>query len=308
MFVGRPDRMLKGAYPNQALLDSLRNTRLADVNIPEDEILQFRKLQALIYALRVAGYDVEALSTEVFTGGCLLVPCKSKVIVTRCDFDMEVDDDVLLKIGVHLTPDLIWLTTNASARDPRVRTLPIGLTDYCGFSPYHAIIGDTGAFKALIDAHPRREDRLVLMNFQDGAHPTIRGAVRQLFQGKPFVTESGYAPDASGHARYVEGLRSNAFCLAPRGVGVDTHRMWESLYAGCIPIVQRSQAMKAFEDLPVFFVDRWEEACDEAVLKKARDAFHRKTWDLRKLTLSYWYAKICELGKVDPAILQAARN
>jgi hypothetical protein len=295
MAVAKPERILQASYPNEALLERLKSVRLADANIPEDEIFQFRRLQSLVYALRVAGYDVEALPTEVFAGACLLVPAKCKVIATRCEHDMEVGEDVIQKIGVSLRPDLIWLTTNAMTRDPRVRAMPIGLTDYCGYSPFHAIIGDTAAFRALIEATPRREDNLVLMNFYDQSASLVRPPIRQLFRGRSFVTKSDYSQDGAGYARYVQGLRSHPFCLAPRGAGIDTHRLWEALYAGCIPIVERSWALRDFEDLPILFVNRWEEACDAARLKVVRDEFQARTWDLRKLTLSYWYDEICQL-------------
>lgn len=295
MFVAKPERILKGDYPNAALLERLKNATLAGLDIPEDEILQFRRLQSLIYALRMAGYDVEALSTEVFTGGCLIAPSRSKVIVTRCDYDMEVNDDVINRIGAQLPADLVWLTTNATTSHPNVRPLPIGLTDYCGFSPYHAILGDSRTFKALIDATPRREDNLVLMNFQTGSNIAARPGVRRLFEGRPHVTDAPYSPDADGYARYVRGLRSHAFCLAPEGQGDDTHRLWESLYAGCIPIVRRLRAFRDFADLPIFFVDDWKEALDPARLRAVRDEFHARTWDLRKLTVSYWYGEICQL-------------
>jgi hypothetical protein len=154
------------------------------------------------------------------------------------------------------------------------------------------VIGDTRRFKALIDAHPRTDSGLVLMNFKDTTHAD-RAVVRALFADKPFVTTGAYTDDAVGYAAYVQGLRSHGFCLAPRGNGIDTHRMWEALYAGCIPIVRRIQALKDFEDLPVFFVDDWTEALDEATLIKVREDFRARTWDLRKLTLSYWFNEVC---------------
>src|SRR5262249_40191797 len=158
--------------------------------------------------------------------------------------------------------ELIWVTTNANLIHQQVRPFPIGITDYCGHSPYHAIIGDTEKFKSHIDEQPRTQRNLILMNFNDKTNLGVRGYVRSLFQGKDFVTAEMYTPDATGHVRYVQGLRSHPFCLAPRGNGIDTHRIWESLYAGCIPIVQKVVALREFKDLPILFVDWWEEACD----------------------------------------------
>lgn len=295
MFESRPDRIPRGRHPDLALLDRLKTVQLGQADIPEHEFIQFRRLQSLVYGLRAAGHDVEAMQTEAFVGAALFAPQKCKVAVTSCEYDLEVNDDLIRRIGRGLRPDLVWLTTNANLAHPRVRAYPLGLADYCGQSPFHAVIGDSTAFKTVLDEVPRQDRGLVLMNFHDRTKPAVREPVRVLFRRWPFVTEEAYGQDAAAHRRYVESLRAHAFCLAPRGNGIDTHRIWESLYAGSIPIVQKSLAMREFADLPILFVDRWEQACDESLLRRTREEFLGRTWDLRKLTLSYWYGRVCEL-------------
>ena len=48
------------------------------------------------------------------------------------------------------------------------------------------------------------------------------------------------------------------FILSPPGAGEDTHRTWEALYVGCIPIVKSSLLNSLYEDLPVVIVDDWD--------------------------------------------------
>jgi len=295
MSLARPDRFLKGNYPDQQILESLKEIHFQDANIPEREFLQFRRLQSLIYSLRVAGYDVEAMQTEAFVGAVLFTYVNCKVAVTRCEYDIEVNDNVMNKISARLPKDLVWLTTNANLDHPRVKAFPIGITDYCGYSPWHLIIGDTGKFKSYIDEQPRTQKNLVLMNFNDSTSFPVRSHVRSLFKNMTFVTADPFSQNAAGYARYVKGLRSHVFCLAPRGKGIDTHRLWECLYAGCIPVVEKTVALRDFSDLPIFFVDRWEDALDENVLNRVCDEFYRKKWNLQKLTLSYWFRHVCRL-------------
>lgn len=45
------------------------------------------------------------------------------------------------------------------------------------------------------------------------------------------------------------------YVVAPRGGGEDTHRAWEALYLGAVPIVKHSPIDSVFKDLPVHFVD-----------------------------------------------------
>jgi len=61
------------------------------------------------------------------------------------------------KSAQRLPKDLIWVTTNANVVHNQIKALPIGMTDYCGYSPYHPIIGDTEKFKQHSDDHPRTE-------------------------------------------------------------------------------------------------------------------------------------------------------
>jgi hypothetical protein len=296
MFSVKLERILNRSYPDKDLLEALRSIQFADAKIPEHEFLQFRRLQSLIYQIRVAGYDIEAMQTEAFLGAVQLAYVNCRVAVTRCEYDCEINDQMVRQIFPRLPKDLLWFTTNANVDRPNIKALPIGITDYCGYSPYHSIIGDTRKFKSYIDAQPRTEKNLVLMNFNDHTNALYRSTVRSLFKNKEFVTVDEYSADDIGYMNYVRGLRSHLFCLAPRGNGIDTHRMWESLYAGCIPIVQKARALRDFNELPIFFVDRWEDACDESVLKDVRDRYYQKKWDLRKLTLSYWFQQICSFA------------
>src|SRR5471030_2384742 len=151
----KPERMQLQNYPDEALLSRLKNVRLADANIPEHEFLQFRRLQRLVYTIRLAGYDVEAMQTEAFVGAAMFAPVKARVIATRCEYDMEVSDEVADRVMPRLYPDAVWLTSNANARQARIRPIPIGITDYCGYTPFHPIIGDTGLFAQLLGQTPR---------------------------------------------------------------------------------------------------------------------------------------------------------
>lgn len=51
------------------------------------------------------------------------------------------------------------------------------------------------------------------------------------------------------------------FVACPRGNGIDTHRLWECLYRGSIPVVKRSVWSEMIEmlDLPIVQVESWDE-------------------------------------------------
>lgn len=46
------------------------------------------------------------------------------------------------------------------------------------------------------------------------------------------------------------------YAVTPRGNGWDTHRVWEALFLGVIPILTHSPLDPTYEGLPILLVDR----------------------------------------------------
>ena len=90
---------------------------------------------------------------------------------------------------------------------------------------------------------------------------------------------------------YIEKLSRHKFCISPRGNGVDCHRIWECLYLGVIPIVEKSPHMSYFHDLPILFVDSYDVISIE-YLNQIYNYFQHKSFNMEKLSLSYWNRKI----------------
>lgn len=90
---------------------------------------------------------------------------------------------------------------------------------------------------------------------------------------------------------YINDLSQHKFCISPRGNGVDSHRTWECLYLGVIPIVENSIHMSFFKDLPILFVDNYDHISVE-YLNKVYDEFRNKKFNLEKLDIRYWEKKM----------------
>jgi len=79
------------------------------------------------------------------------------------------------------------------------------------------------------------------------------------------------------------------FVLCPHGGGLDTHRLWEALILGCIPIIKTSELDPLFEDLNVCIVNTWS---DVNILRLTNHIAKMKPTNREKLTLKYWINKI----------------
>jgi hypothetical protein len=59
---------------------------------------------------------------------------------------------------------------------------------------------------------------------------------------------------------YLYDLSKSFFSICPNGNGIDTHRLWESLYLKTIPIVTKSNLTEYFQSLyPIIVIDNWNE-------------------------------------------------
>jgi hypothetical protein len=103
--------------------------------------------------------------------------------------------------------------------------------------------------------------------------------------------------------QYLSELASHHFCLCIRGNGIDTHRFWESLYLGVIPVIINNQYTNIshfvthLKNLNIPFY----EITQDFLLEKYTDNFFNETlykqiiknsnssiYNLEQLKLSYY--------------------
>lgn len=89
-------------------------------------------------------------------------------------------------------------------------------------------------------------------------------------------------------------LSKSKFMICPRGCGIDTYRMWDCIYFGCIPIVEKYDGYKQFEDLPILFIDYYTDYYNltESFLEDKWKEMISKEYNYEKIKLSYWENQI----------------
>jgi len=255
--------------------------------VPQRELLQFRSLRSRLARVSDAGLDIDCMQSEQFAGAALLSFQKSKVVVSRCEYDLEVNDSLMARIGPNLRSDLAWYVTNATAGDPRVRSLPLGLNDFCNYSAFHRFTGNTDYIAHIREISRNTMREKALLCFSDETAPANRSPARQALGGADFVRELALEKTANGYQRYLLALAQSQFCVCPRGAGIDTHRFWEALYLGCIPIILQGDALGCQRGLPALAVKSWEELLAMNLAERAQE-IRANTYDLRPLAISFW--------------------
>ncbi len=154
---------------------------------------------------------------------CILPYAKitKKLILYIHNGDLEFNDyDILQHPLIHKV-----IAQNCNIVHPKASLLPIGLARH--FYPH----GDKDTlYKHMISSYYNKKQDGVYCNINPNTHP-----FRQIILN----TISSKFPMSNGkdYKMYIEELSSFYFALCPFGNGLDTHRFWETLYTGGIPII-----------------------------------------------------------------------
>ena len=109
-------------------------------------------------------------------------------------------------------------------------------------------------------------NKLVFTNTNPGTNLIQRGYIQQqILQQCPNSVKNTSVETKE----YCKQLQEHIFSMCPPGNGKDTHRVWESIFFGCIPIVEKSNMNDFFATLfPMLVVDRWSDITEEFLINK----------------------------------------
>ena len=176
--------------------------------------------------------------------------------------------------------------------------LPIGITNNTNESDYHRLFGNNELImKANQVDFLTQSNGLVYGCFSTETNPGERMPLAKLLsQSKHIFDEPEFS--IQGRVRYLENLRKYAFTACPVGNGIDTHRLWETLYMGGTPVVKRHPMMEALvSDLPVILLDDWNHLTDQKGMEKLWQVAKSKD-NFNKLNLSFWLKKLKALNEI----------
>lgn len=199
----------------------------------------------------------------------------------------EGDKPVTPELWMQKPPQVFhWFGTNHFVDDPAGTSLPLGLGNAGGTA--------TLEWETLRGRADTERGRLLYANFRAGSNPEVRGPLLDWLAESPqaWITRESHGA-GGGMKGYLKRLKDHHYVLCPPGNGEDTHRMWEALYAGAIPVVRESVAMREFRDLPIFFIKDLR-SLREDDFRKNLQSRTGKELRLEKLEASYWRERLAE--------------
>lgn len=191
---------------------------------------------------------------------------------------------------IPMPPNLIWYSTNVDIYHPQIKAIPIGLENP------HWHPSKTLDLQKAIEEPPR--DKILYFNLManPNTNPNHRNKVIDNFSNN-FQNNGCVVKTINGqnYSTYLNIMKSSDFTICPAGNGIDTHRVWESLYLGVWPLVEYNihNVLLSKEGLPISPVSL--ETLDfDAFL----DIFYMTEQHLEQyqnpetLKMSYWIDKI----------------
>ena len=183
-----------------------------------------------------------------------------------------------------------WYATNVIYNSDSLIPIPLGIAPYRNSKS--AIIED------FIDLEFQQiKQKFLYLNFNLNTNyfhriKTVNSANR-IFKVKP-IEDKNYKD-------YLISLGSHKFSLSPWGNGIDTHRFWESLYCGTIPITKTHYLYKTFDGLPMVLLSSYKR------LINLEKEIEFDEFNLEKLDINWWIKQIKQI-KVEPLVKEIRVN
>jgi hypothetical protein len=155
------------------------------------------------------------------------------------------------------------------------------------------LFNETKKIEKLFNINSTKKEikNLVYLNLNILNNPEVRQPIYDMLQNKSYVTTQ-YGRNGLNYDDYLYNLYNHCFMICPEGNGIDVHQPWESLYVNTIPIQRKNINNKNWRDLPICWVDEWEQIEDEGFLKSEHKRITESKYDLTKLDFDFWKNKI----------------
>lgn len=175
-----------------------------------------------------------------------------------------------------------WYAQNVNIKNSRLYSIPIGLENDRWFRSLKK--KETITKYAMFPIGLYKNWAYLNHNISTNVHERL--PIYLKYETQPWVT-ARRGKNGKDFDDYAHNIHFHRFIFCPDGNGIDTHKLWEALYLKSIPIVKRGINTEFYKDLPICFVEEW----DEITLPFLQEEFTRiksQKWNLNKLNFSYW--------------------
>jgi len=204
------------------------------------------------------------------------MPQRFIIVTHNCDVNVD-----------FVPPDNVirWFSQNVNIIHDRIESIPIGLEN----SRWFPEINKIGKMQKKIQQR-KVFKKMVYVNHNIKTNPGKRQDPYNILKDMDWAT-TNYGSNGQGFDNYLDNIYNHPFVICPEGNGIDTHRTWECLYMNTIPIEKRNINNQFYTDLPILFVDDWNEITEKFLYDEYM-RIENTEWNFEKLNFKYWENKI----------------
>jgi hypothetical protein len=195
--------------------------------------------------------------------------CLAKSIFVPLDIVIHNSDESFTQEMFNMLKPYARRIYAVNCLTPYAISLPLGFRDH-QYTSHHTL-------KRVMAEPPVERSIKCLVNFLISTNPSIRQPVFDFFKDKSFCTVQDYTSydyqkslshsDSETMQRRIDfyrTLKRTKFAICPQGTGLDTHRVYECIVLGVIPIVLSSPLDNLYSKFPIWIVKSWEEVTEDA--------------------------------------------
>lgn len=199
-----------------------------------------------------------------------------------------------------------WYSINVNYSAQDLIPIPLGIANF------HSKNLNLSDFEGNNIVKKKTEDKLkkLYVNFNENTNYIERRNIFDIFENFNWAKVDRLT--LSNH-QYQINLSSYYFILAPWGNGIDTHRFWEALYSGSIPITKKHIIYDSFDQIPKILVNSYKDITYHDLQNYLQNNLKYKSInEIEQLKASYWEKKIknkvIESNNIQIEILNNKKN
>jgi hypothetical protein len=176
--------------------------------------------------------------------------------------------------------------------------IPLGITNNCDDSERHRILGNESHFliadeSSLVSNHFSNS---IYMNMTISNNSRERSKLYLAVKNRKNINIESPNLTDQGRIGYLKNLRKHNLIPCPIGNGIDTHRIWETLYMGGTPVIKKNRVLESLlVGLPVIILDSWDTLRNFEMMEQKWTRIHETKWDLSPLKLTFQIRRLHQL-------------
>jgi hypothetical protein len=189
--------------------------------------------------------------------------------------DHSLNDKHTPLIESNIIKHIYAQNIDLSAVTNKVSTLPIGIAN--AMWPHGNLLT---LYDVMRSTYKNKKKNSIYININTGTYGYRQNILDAITKNGSFQVCNN-----KGHREYLEELASHYFCLCVRGNGLDTHRFWESLYLGVIPVIVNNTStdnenfIKYLRCSEIPFIEISEDDLDKAFAKYNNEYFNKELYN-----------------------------